>query len=32
MIKVWSVMGNKYLGRVYTWFDIAFYTLNTITN
>lgn len=25
-------MGTKYLGRVYTWSDIAFYTFNTITN
>jgi hypothetical protein len=32
MIKVFMVMGVKYLGRFYTWCDIMFYSTNTLTN
>lgn len=32
MIKVFTVMGVKYLSRFYTWCDIMFYSINTVTN
>jgi hypothetical protein len=32
MFKVLTLMGKKFLFRVYTWFDIIFYVLNTIAN
>jgi hypothetical protein len=32
MCFVWKVMGNTFLKRTYTWVDIGFYSLNTLTN
>ena len=32
MARVFTLTGKKYLYRVYTWFDLAFYILNSIAN
>ena len=32
MIRTYFLAARNYFDRVYTWFDIMFYTLNTIAN
>ena len=32
MARVYSLTGKKFLLRVYTWFDLTFYILNSIAN
>ena len=32
MAKVFSLTGMSFFKRVYTWFDIVFYTFNTIAS
>jgi hypothetical protein len=32
MAKVFTLMGSSFFSRIYTWFDIFFYTLNTIAS
>jgi hypothetical protein len=32
MVRVFMLTGVKYLYRVYTWFDLTFYILNSIAN
>ena len=32
MAKVFTLTGSSFFSRIYTWFDIFFYTLNTIAS
>jgi hypothetical protein len=32
MAKVWSLTGSSFFQRVYTWFDIIFYSFNIIAS